>query len=115
MLAVLRDHGAAVRSAVLDSPLPASVRYDDASVGHFAQALDPPARRLRRAAGVPVGVPGACGRASTRRSRGGRPPTRAHPCESPVDSSPVPLALRGAALARLVALDNGGRCRTCRA
>jgi pimeloyl-ACP methyl ester carboxylesterase len=105
MLAVLRDHGAAVRSAVLDSPLPASVRYDDASVGHFAGALD---AVLRDCDAQP-----AC--------RGAYPDLRARfyaalaaadarrwrlTVRSPADSSAVPLALRGAALARLVALDN---------
>jgi pimeloyl-ACP methyl ester carboxylesterase len=40
MLAVMRDFPEGVRSAVLDSPLPPSERYDATSNAHLAQALD---------------------------------------------------------------------------
>jgi pimeloyl-ACP methyl ester carboxylesterase len=55
-----------VRSAVLDSPLPASVRYDDASVGHFAGRSTPCSATATRSRPAAAPTP-TCARASTRR------------------------------------------------
>jgi pimeloyl-ACP methyl ester carboxylesterase len=79
MLAVLRDHGAAVRSAVLDSPLPPTVRYDDASAGHFAGALDVVLRDCDAQPDCRAAYP-TCARASTRRSRPPTPGRWRSPC-----------------------------------
>jgi len=105
MLAVLRDYGATVRSAVLDSPLPASVRYDDASVGHFAGALDAVLRDCDAQPACRAAYPDLRARFYAALAAADARPL-ALTVRSPADSSAVPLALRGAALARLVALDN---------
>jgi pimeloyl-ACP methyl ester carboxylesterase len=105
MLAVLRDHGAAVRSAVLDSPLPPTVRYDDASAGHFAQALDAVLRDCEAQPVCRAAYPDLRARFYAALAAADARPL-ALTVRSPVDSSAVPLALRGEALARLVALDN---------
>ncbi len=106
MLAVLRDHGAAVRSAVLDSPLPSTVRYDDVSVGHFAGALDAVLRDCDAQPECRAAYPDLRTRFYAALAAADARPLSLT-VRSPVDGSAAALALGGAALARLVALDNG--------
>jgi pimeloyl-ACP methyl ester carboxylesterase len=101
MLAVLRDYGATVRSAVLDSPLPPSVRYDDASVGHFAGALDAVLRDCAAQPACRAAYPDLRTRFYAALARADRAPLTIT-VRSPVDSTPVALRLRAADLAGLV-------------
>jgi pimeloyl-ACP methyl ester carboxylesterase len=105
MLAVLRDHGAAVRSAVLDSPLPPSVRYDDQGVGHLAQALDAVLRDCDAQPACHAAYPDLRARFYAALATADGRPLRLT-VRSPSDSSPIPLALRGADLARMVPVGN---------
>ena len=107
MLAVLRDHGAAVRSAVLDSPLPPTVRYDDASVGHFAGALAAVLRDCDTQPDCRAAYPQLSERFYAALAGADARPLSLT-VRNPVDSGPVALALRGADLARLVQLGDAG-------